>query len=607
MPYIGRGPAKSGAFRILDDVSGSFNGSTTSFALTVGSAALTVGLPETLLIAVDGVIQEAGSAYTISGSNIVFTAAPQADATFWGVELGDVGGLADRATTQSASDNSTKVATTAYVDAQVATEDTIAEMGDVTLSSIGSGEVLKWNGSAWINNTLAELGVLPVANPTFTGTLTVGSAAITEAELEILDGATVTTTELNLLDALDRGSILYGNASGVTTVLGQGGADTVLTSDGTDISWAAAAGGSITALSGNAENRIPAFGSTTTVLDGDADFTWDGNKLLVGNGTASTKITKGASFDMDGNADTVMEWRSTGRITHGMTGILDTNTFGAVQFVSGANSPNAGGLHFIGVSHANAGDKSGIGLTAVMRSGQGDNSHTLGQSGSPSGALLIQARQVSGTSWAALDAGENMIVVRNHTTTKYILDADGNTYQTGNVVIGTAGKGIDFAAQTASTSGTVPSGGEVLDHYEEGTFTPHLFDDDRDVSTATYGYRPANYTRIGNRVWFSISWEWSSMGNLTTGDNVKIGGLPFTSSSNPTVNIRHACSIGMIGSLSIGVSNAAWFQVRVDGNRSDADVTYTTYGGTSFNQQYIKLSDLSSSGVLDISGSYEVA
>ena len=94
MPYIGRGPAKSGAFRILDDVSGSFNGSTTSFALTVASAALTVGLPETLTIAVDGVIQEPGSAFTISGSNIVFTAAPLTDATFWGVELGDVGSQA---------------------------------------------------------------------------------------------------------------------------------------------------------------------------------------------------------------------------------------------------------------------------------------------------------------------------------------------------------------------------------------------------------------------------------------------------------------------------------------------------------------------------------
>ena len=35
-------------------------------------------------------------------------------------------------TTQSASDNSTKLATTAYVDAQVATEDTLAEMNDTT-------------------------------------------------------------------------------------------------------------------------------------------------------------------------------------------------------------------------------------------------------------------------------------------------------------------------------------------------------------------------------------------------------------------------------------------------------------------------------------------
>ena len=115
MPYIGRGPQQSGAFRIIDDISGDFNGVLTSFALEVGSAALTVGLPETLLIAVDGVIQEAGSAYTISGSNIVFTAAPQAAATFWGVELGDVGGLADSAVKQAANDDTTKVATTSWV------------------------------------------------------------------------------------------------------------------------------------------------------------------------------------------------------------------------------------------------------------------------------------------------------------------------------------------------------------------------------------------------------------------------------------------------------------------------------------------------------------
>jgi len=91
MPYIGRGLGPSGAFRILDDVSGSFNGSTTTFALSSGNTSLTIGLPQTLVIAVDGVVQEPGTAYTISGSNIVFAAAPQTEATFWGVELGDVG------------------------------------------------------------------------------------------------------------------------------------------------------------------------------------------------------------------------------------------------------------------------------------------------------------------------------------------------------------------------------------------------------------------------------------------------------------------------------------------------------------------------------------
>jgi hypothetical protein len=40
-------------------------------------------------------------------------------------------------TTQAASNNSTLLATTAYVDAQVATEDTLAEMNDTTMSGFG--------------------------------------------------------------------------------------------------------------------------------------------------------------------------------------------------------------------------------------------------------------------------------------------------------------------------------------------------------------------------------------------------------------------------------------------------------------------------------------
>jgi hypothetical protein len=49
----------------------------------------------------------------------------------------------------------------------------LSEHSDVTLASIASGELLKWNGSAWVNNTLAEAGIAGVAiDETITGTWT---------------------------------------------------------------------------------------------------------------------------------------------------------------------------------------------------------------------------------------------------------------------------------------------------------------------------------------------------------------------------------------------------------------------------------------------------
>jgi len=58
-------------------------------------------------------------------------------------------------------------------------------------------------------------------NVDISGTLTIGSAGISEAELEILDGATVTTTELNIID---------GDTSAGTTAVA--GGDGIVTNDG---------------------------------------------------------------------------------------------------------------------------------------------------------------------------------------------------------------------------------------------------------------------------------------------------------------------------------------------------------------------------------------
>ena len=88
MGYVGTAPL-SGDYRKLDDISGSFNGSTTDFTLQVGSANVTPPKETTMLISVGGILQEPVSAYTVSGSTISFTSAPASGADFFGVLLGD--------------------------------------------------------------------------------------------------------------------------------------------------------------------------------------------------------------------------------------------------------------------------------------------------------------------------------------------------------------------------------------------------------------------------------------------------------------------------------------------------------------------------------------
>ena len=75
MAYIGREPTNSGQFLLIDDISSNFNGSNTSFNLTIGGNAINPS-KENILIALDGVLQQSDEAYAVTGSQITFTEAP---------------------------------------------------------------------------------------------------------------------------------------------------------------------------------------------------------------------------------------------------------------------------------------------------------------------------------------------------------------------------------------------------------------------------------------------------------------------------------------------------------------------------------------------------
>ena len=88
MPYIGR-QLTQGNFIKLDDLQSQFNGTTTTFSLTAGGQAYKPGSSNALLVSLGGVIQEAGSAFTLNNDEITFSNPPTADAQIFIIALGN--------------------------------------------------------------------------------------------------------------------------------------------------------------------------------------------------------------------------------------------------------------------------------------------------------------------------------------------------------------------------------------------------------------------------------------------------------------------------------------------------------------------------------------
>ena len=88
MPYIGR-QLTQGNFIKLDDLQSQFNGTTTTFSLTAGGQAYKPGSSNALLVSLGGVIQEAGSAFTLNQDEITFSNPPTADANIFIIALGN--------------------------------------------------------------------------------------------------------------------------------------------------------------------------------------------------------------------------------------------------------------------------------------------------------------------------------------------------------------------------------------------------------------------------------------------------------------------------------------------------------------------------------------
>lgn len=175
-------------------------------------------------------------------------------------------------------------------------------------------------------------------------------------------------------------------------------------------------------------------------------------------------------------------------------------------------------------------------------------------------AVLDNAFSLSGK----LVAGTAVSMIKRNSSDEVAIDEDGYgakigfggrfgfagggdfTIGIGNVIIGTATKGIDFSANANAPGMT----SELLTWYEEGTWTPVL-DATTTSPTVAYSNRTARYTRVGRLVtihaWMNISSQSGGSGNAI------ISGLPFTA-NNTGANIS-VVNLGILQNIDPGAGN----------------------------------------------------
>tara|TARA_R110000782_G_scaffold251587_1_gene339156 strand:+ start:53 stop:691 length:639 start_codon:yes stop_codon:yes gene_type:complete len=171
------------------------------------------------------------------------------------------------------------------------------------------------------------------------------------------------------------------------------------------------------------------------------------------------------------------------------------------------------------------------------------------------------------------------------------LKVDGDIETTGNVIIATSGKGIDFSA----TAGTGTS--ELFDDYEEGTWTPVYAPQTGSFATMTMEVYDAVYTKIGNTVFISAFMRTDNVDMGTASGTLRITGLPFAPSS---VVSTGGVEVSFAGAFGGDYPLSGWFEssyiqlsyrTSVNGTSLSSIVTDLTAGATA-NQNTLRISGM---------------
>lgn len=154
--------------------------------------------------------------------------------------------------------------------------------------------------------------------------------------------------------------------------------------------------------------------------------------------------------------------------------------------------------------------------------------------------ILQVSGPTAGTTRTMTVPDANFTVARTDAANSFTGD---QTLSTGNLVVGTSGKGIDFSA----TPGTGTS--ELFADYEEGTWTPTISGSST-AGTGTYPARTGTYVKIGSLVTVTA---YINISNHTGTGDILLSNLPFTAFA--TSDVYFPVTIGYLNNCALNANS----------------------------------------------------
>ena len=324
----------------------------------------------------------------------------------------------------------------------------------------------------------------------------------------------------------------YGSSGQVLTSGGSGSA----------VTWSTISG---TTINNNANDRVITGSGTANTLEAEANLTFEtattGGTLTVA-GTSEYQLRLKDSNTSGNGAETALAFTDSGNTIQGFVGynywgdgnldIQNNNSGGNVCINTGGGDERVviDSVGAITVQSALAGNTALAYLrnTRTRASGnkygiefrdsvnEANANIVIQQNSSGNNAAEMKFYVNGGTGGNGLENGNHILRLKQN---KDVEIPDGN------LVIGTSGHGIDFSATANAPLSGASMSNELLDDYEEGSFTPSGFCDGGSVTNQS-----SKYTKIGKCVFIYL--YVSAINIPNTACQWKLYGLPFTVSGS---------------------------------------------------------------------------